>query len=206
MIVGIVLALVGAAGLATAAGPADGGDRTAALDDGHPAQAGQPAVGDQSAVAVTLDQAPDGVQRYNVTVRLEGPEGASLESASAGDVEGFEVRSQSDEAITFRAADLAENVQSGATDVSLGTVTVAGTGGESPDVTVATHDFRNDDSEQIDPSLSTEAASVDGGNAAAAGGGAGSGLADTLPGTPMVWAVAAVGFVAVLAVVAALRW
>lgn len=200
MIVGIAIALAVTAGLATAAGPADGSERTAAVDG-------------QSAVAVTLEEAPAGVQRYNLTVDLAGPDGARIESARAGDVEGFEVRSQTDDSITFRAADLAQNVQAGAADVTLGAVTVAGTDGDDPDVTVTTHDFRNDESEQIEPSLTVEPASVGDGSplagegpGASDGGGSGSGLADALPGTPVVWALGAAGLTVLLAVVAAWRW
>lgn len=186
-IVGIVLALIVGAGTVGAAGPADVSDRTAAVD------------GD-GGVAVTLPEAPDGVQRYNVTVALDSPSDARIENASAGDVKGFQVRSQDSSSITFRAADLQEEVQSGATDVSLGTVALSGADPADAEFSVTTHDFRNDESEQIDPELSVEAAGGSG-----AGGGGFGGLTETLPGSPIVWALGALGFTLLVGVLLAWR-
>lgn len=160
--------IVGLGVAAPAAASADVSDRTAQVEG-------------QSSAPVTLDDAPDGVQRYNLTVTLESPDGATIESASAGDVEGFEVRSQSDDAITFRAADLAENVEAGATDVTLATVEFAGGDGGTPTFDVTTHDFQNDEGEQIQPTLSVDAS----------GGGSADGIAEMLPGTPIIWAIGA---------------
>lgn len=207
VLVGIAIALIVGTGVATAAGTADVSDRTASIDASD-----QPAaVDDESAIAITLGDAPDGVQRYNLTVELTGPADARIVNVTAGDVEGFEVKSNSDDAVTFRAADLAENVQAGASDVTLGTLKVAGAGDSQPDLTVTTHDFTNDNSEQIDPQLSTESVSLDrvseieGTNGGDGGGSGGSAPTDALPGTPLIWAGAALGFTVVVGIIVAWR-
>lgn len=186
-IVGIVLALTAGSGLAAAVGPAGASDAPAPAVDGN---------GD---VAVTLAEAPDGIQRYNVTVSLDSASGTTIESASAGDINGFEVRSQTDDSITFRAADLGENVSAGASDVSLGTISLAGGDASDAEFSVTTHDFRNDESEQIDPDLSVGQPETGGSGAT------GGGLTDSLPGTPVVWAVGAVGFTLVVGALVVLR-
>lgn len=156
--------------------------------------------GEQTEVHVSLEDAPEGLQRYNVTVHLENGDVATVESAAAGDVESFQVRAKEDDAITFRAADLAESVQPGATDVSLGTVRLSTTNPGTSSVSVTVHDLRTDEGEQVRPS--TQAGTLTVRDDATAGDDGQSdsrrGLSSRLPGSPTVWAGGGAVLVAVL--------
>lgn len=194
VLVSIVLALTVTAGVASAAGTLSTSDQTVAVDE-------------QTQVAVTLDDAPDGVQRYNVTVRLENGDVGTIESASAGDVGAFQVRSQADDYITFRAADLSQNVQDGASDVTLGAITITATNPGTSKLTVTVHDFRTDDSEQMNPSVTagTLTAENDGTSGVDQPGGSRGvslqRLTALLPGSPPMWAAGGSAIVLLLLVV-----
>lgn len=191
VLVSIVLALTVSTGLVAAAGTVGVNDQTAV-------------VGEQSQVAVTLDAAPNGVQRYNVTVHLEQPEVASIESAAAGDVEAFQVRARTDDSVTFRAADLSQSVQDGATDVTLGRLTLATTNPGASELTVTVHDFRNDDGEQMNPAVSAGTLTVNedrGAGVVQSVGSFGARLqrvATSLPGSPPMWAAGGAVIVVIL--------
>ncbi|MCU4801809.1 hypothetical protein OB920_15625 [Halobacteria archaeon HArc-gm2] len=140
VLVSIVLVPALASGLAVATGPLGGTDRTVGVDE-------------RTRIPVTLDEAPAGIQRYNVTVRLENDDVAAIESASGGDIGAFQVRSRTADSVTFRAADLGQTVQPGATNVTLATVTVRSTAPGMSTVSYTVHDFRTDDSEQVSPAV-----------------------------------------------------
>lgn len=197
LLVGTVVVLTAITGVAAGANALDVEDSTASVDE-------------RTQITVSLDQAPDGVQRYNLTVALGDSSVASIESAAAGDVEGFQVRSRTDDAVTFRAADLSEGVEPGASDVTLGTITLATTTPGTSSLTVSVHDFQNDDGEQITPSVNDGTLTVQGG--AAAGDGAGPGPVGWLdrhtaglPGSGVLWAGAVAGVSAVIGTAAIVR-
>lgn len=180
----VTLALAVLVGTATTGVAADvGGDRPAQVDGG-------------TEVPVVLEDAPDGVQLYNVTVTLEGPSGASIESASAGDIEGFEVRSLSADAVTFRAADLGENVQPGASNVELASITVSGAEEGEVDLSTTVHQFENDEGDTIEPPLTLQSTG---------GGGPVSDITESLPGSPVLWAVGALVLTMAIGMMVALR-
>jgi|GEM_PF-6257237 len=140
VLVSIVLVPALASGLSVATGPLGGTDRTVGVDE-------------QTRIPVTLDEAPAGIQRYNVTVRLENDDIAAIEAASGGDIGAFQVRSRTTDSVTFRAADLGQTVQPGATNVTLATVTVRSTAPGMSTVSYTVHDFWTDDSEQVSPAV-----------------------------------------------------
>jgi len=147
VLVSIVLASTLAMGVSVAAVSVNGGTQTVGVDE-------------QTQIAVTLEGAPDGVQRYNVTVSLADSDVAEIESVSAGDIGAFQVRSQTRDSVTFRAADLSESVQAGQTNVTLGTLTIRSTAPGTSAVRYTFHDFRTDDSEQITPTVTPDAVTV----------------------------------------------
>lgn len=186
LLLGIAITLALGIGVAAAASGLGVGDQTAQ-------------VGEQTEVPVSLEGAADGLQRYNVTVHLESEDVATIESAAAGDVESFQVRASDDDSITFRAADLAESVQPGATDVTLGTVTLATTSPGTSTLSVTVHDLQTDDGEQVRPSTQAgtltvrdDAPAGDDGRSDSLGG------LSRLPGSPTVWAAGGVVLVAIL--------
>lgn len=190
LLLGIALALAVGAGAVAAAGGITVSDETATA-------------GDRTEVVVSMPEAPDGLQRYNVTVHLENAEIAMPASAAAGDVEGFQVRSTTEDSITFRAADLSESVQPGATDVTLGTITLEASNPGSADLTATVHDFQNDDGEQSEPAVSGGTVTVQGGGAS--GDGSLQQVASNLPGPTLAWAAGAVALALVLVVAFARR-
>lgn len=113
---------------ATAAGTAVVG----AQSDGPVLAVGDATVdpGETAQVAVTLDEAPKGVSGFAVNVSVADPSVATLTNVSLG--EGFEspggTTGITDDGSTvyMEAADLGQNVESGATDVTLATLTVRG--------------------------------------------------------------------------------
>lgn len=205
-----VTGTVGAAGAASVAG-SQSGDGTVTVANSTVTTDGT------TTAAVTLGTAPDGLQRYNVTVAVEDPSVASIDAVEPGDVGAFQVRSRSETAITFRAADLGETVQSGASDVSLGAVTVVGNEPGTTELTATVHEIRGDDSEPRQPAVEAGTLRVTGEDGAAAGENAGASGAPetgplddagaTLPGPPIAWiggGVAAL-VIAVLAVALVVR-
>lgn len=183
LLLGIAIAVAVSTGLAAAqASTLVVGDATAPVDG-------------QTTVPVSLEEAPNGLQRYNVTVRLDDPTVASMEAASAGDVEAFQERETGDDAVTFRAADLSEDVQPGATDVTLGTVAIRGADPGSTTLHATVHDLRNDDGEQVRPSVSAGTLTVESEGANLDSGGTVDELrrlGSRLPGPAVAWAVGAV--------------
>lgn len=193
LLIGIALTLAVGVGAAAETGAIAVSNGTATTDDG-------------AEVDLSMAEAPNGLQRYNVTVHLENPDVATIESASAGDIEEFQVRSTTEDSITFRAADLSESVQPGATDVALGTVTLEGSNAGSSELTVTVQDFRTDGGEQSDPTVSGGSFTVQKGTGASDGEQSGSlgDLASSLPGPPLAWA-AGIGALATLVLVAIVR-
>lgn len=123
---------------------ADGGDRllvttvpgTVTVGNGNDTQPPNPTVavedasvatGEQTSVPVVLSEAPDGVAGFNVTVNVADRSVATLVNASVTDQFGLTNVTVADERITLVGSDTEDNVQSDATDVQLGTVTVNGT-------------------------------------------------------------------------------
>lgn len=178
---GIALALALGVGVAAAASGLAVGDGTAPT-------------GEETEVTVSLAEAADGLQRYNVTVHLENPDVATVASAAPGDVESFQVRSNEDDSVTFRAADLAESVQPGATDVDLGTVTLTTTSPGTSALGVTVHDLQTDEGEQVRPSAEAGLLTVDDDARAGDGGQSESlgRLSSRLPGSPAIWAAGVV--------------
>lgn len=177
LVVGLAVALSLGPGVAAAA-------NTVAVDDVTAS------AGDEAAVVVTLDGAPDGLQRYNVTVGVSNADVATVESASAGDVEAFQVRSRAADSITFRAADLSESVEPGASNVTLGTVTLSTRDPGTAELVVTVHDFRTDEGEPLQPSTSRGTLAVERSDTAA--GDLPGGSLPGLPGPAIGWAVGAV--------------
>lgn len=117
----------------------------------------------EAVVDVVLDGAPDGLQRYNLTVRLVDGSAGSIEGVRAGDVEGFQERIATDDSVTFRAADLNRDVQEGAGEVVLASVVVGAAGSGGSEVDVVVHEMKDDSGESMEPAVTTGSIAVGGG-------------------------------------------
>lgn len=121
--------------------------------------------GSQGAVRITLSEAPDGLQTYQVTIELDDPRVANITGARPGEIrgDGFSVVSQSSSSITLRAADFNDKVQSGAREVNLGTVVFNETFGGRSDVTVTVDTLRDDNNSVFEASTSSGELIISGG-------------------------------------------
>jgi PGF-CTERM protein len=131
------------------------------------------AVGETTTVAVPLSAAPDGLSGFNLTVEAAG-ENARVVDAAVADEFGITTERVEDGQATLEGVDLGENVEAGAEDVRLGTVTVRGVGGGSADLGVDVRKMDDDDGEPVSPKTGTAEVTVtgdDGGSSSSPGDG-----------------------------------
>jgi len=141
--VALVLATVAATGPVTA------------VDADPTVTAGNASVerGQAVTVDVSLSDAPDGVAGFNVTVRLTDGAAATITDAELADGFGFgeaEVVAGGT-AVRFKAADVNETVESGASDVALGSVTLRGDRDGEVDLAVSVDRLDDDEGERVHP-------------------------------------------------------
>jgi PGF-CTERM protein len=121
--------------------------------------------GSQASVDVTVDELPDGLQTYEVTISLDDPRVANVTGGRPGDVrgDGFSVVSRSADSITLRGADFEDRVQPGAGSTRLGTVLLNDTYGGTSDISVTVSTMRNDNRSQVNFTTSAGEIEVTGG-------------------------------------------
>ena len=119
------------------------------------------AVGETTTIAVPLSAAPDGLSGFNLTVEAAG-ENARVVDATVADEFGITTERVEDGRATLEGVDLGENVEAGAEDVRLGTVTVRGVGGGSADLGVDVRKMDDDDGEPVSPKTGTAEVTVTG--------------------------------------------
>lgn len=121
--------------------------------------------GSEASVDVTLDEAPDGLQTYQVTIELEDPRVANITGARPGEVrgDGFSVVRMSRSSITLRAADFNERVEKGASRVQLGTVLFNDTYGGRSDISVTVDTLRDDNNSVFQADTSSGELIISGG-------------------------------------------
>ena len=131
------------------------------------------AVGETTTIAVPLSAAPDGLSGFNLTVEAAG-ENARVVDATVADEFGITTERVEDGRATLEGVDLGENVEAGAEDVRLGTVTVRGVGSGSADLGVDVRKMDDDDGEPVSPATGTAGVTVtgdDGGSSSSPGDG-----------------------------------
>jgi PGF-CTERM protein len=121
--------------------------------------------GSAASVGIELDEAPDGLQEYQVRVELENPRVANITGAQPGQVrgEGFSVVSQTSSSITLRGADFGNQVGPGDRRINLGTVYMNDTYGGETEISVTVEGFRDDNGNGTSPSASSGQLIVSGG-------------------------------------------
>ncbi|WP_246983667.1 PGF-CTERM sorting domain-containing protein [Halorientalis marina] len=125
----------------------------------------QVSAGSAASVGIELDEAPDGLQEYQVTIELENPRVANITGAQPGQIrgEGFSVVSQTSSSITLRGADFGNRVGPGDRRVDLGTVFMNDTYGGDSEISVTVDGFRDDNSNGTSPTASSGELIVSGG-------------------------------------------
>lgn len=129
---------------------------------------------DAEAVRVGLTEVPDGLAGYRVRLELHAPGVANVTGASYPDAFAHTTEPAIDpggQSVTVEAVDLEDEIQPGATDVTLATVTVAGVAGGETELRVAEVQVDADDGRRVAPSRSAGTVAV----GSAGGGSTGSG-------------------------------
>ncbi|WP_226022407.1 cell surface protein [Halomicrobium salinisoli] len=207
--VGCLVALLAAtAALSGATTAAGAGESTLAVGDA----AVDP--DERASVAVALDAAPDGLSGFEVRLRLADGDVGRVTSASYPD--HFQPTTEPEvgsdgRSVRVKAADLDGEVEPGAANVTLATVTVAGSAEGETAVTVESARIDGDGGGALDPSIDAGTVVVGDGDGSTAAGESGSGGAAVSPdgstggasgdGGPLGVPTAVVVGLAVLAVV-----
>ncbi|MFB6191853.1 MAG: dockerin type I domain-containing protein [Haloarculaceae archaeon] len=128
------------------------GDDTGTPSDGPAVSAGDAsvAVGETTTIPVVLNEAPDGLAGFNVSVSVEESGTATVVDASVSDQFGLSDPTADSARATLVAADTNGNVEAGATDVRLGTVTVRGEADGTTDLSVTINQLDADGGARID--------------------------------------------------------
>lgn len=95
-------------------------------------------------VGVALSEAPNGVAGYQVVVSVDNQTVAAITEASITDSFGFQNTNRSDGQVTLVASDTNSNVESGATDILLGTLTLSSQETGRTPLTVQVNQFDDD--------------------------------------------------------------
>jgi len=152
----VVLALLGAVAAAGTA-TAQGAQPTVVVTDGTVSTDGTTTVG------VVLMSAPNGLSGYYLDVSVESPETAAIESARYPDRFGLTsdpTIGTGGATITLEAADVEGALNPGATNVTLATVTIAGTSPGEVVVTVRPRQFDDDSGNVFTPTTHPGAVTV----------------------------------------------
>ncbi|EMA52949.1 hypothetical protein [Halococcus thailandensis] len=107
-----------------------------------------------TSVGLTLSTAPEGVSGYDLVVRLSDPSVGTITNASVADAFGLDRVSVSDNGtmVTLSGVDVDENVQPGATGISLGTVEITGESTGASDIVVEQVNLDDDNGTAVEPS------------------------------------------------------
>ena len=125
--------------------------------------------GESVEVSLSVDQLPDGLSGYKLTVVLDEPAVATIESVSFPSwVTLDRVSELPDSSVSLKAMDLQRKVQKGSKDTKLVTITLKGLSGGSTGITV-TESMFEDDMKYADGDESSQSSS------SSTGGGSGSG-------------------------------
>lgn len=120
--------------------------------------------GESTTANVSLTSVPEGLQTYEVTLTLQNASVARVGGISAGAIGGnaFEIIDQTDDSITFRAADFAGAVQAEDGPVTLATLELTDTSAGNTTFSVSVSQLTNDNGSEIPAEVRTTALIVDG--------------------------------------------
>lgn len=155
-------ATTGAGGPSTAGG--DAADATLTVSDGAVAP------GEQTAVAVSLSEVPEGLAGFEVTLELGSSGVATVANASYPEQYGYATTprvADDGQSVTLEAVDLHDEVQAGDRDVRLATVVVRGEDAGETDVAVSDLQVDADGGSRVEPALAPGTVEVTGASSGA---------------------------------------
>lgn len=104
---------------------------------------------------IQLDETPDGLQKYNITVSVSNAADTDISAIEAEEISGdeFQIVSQppDNQSVTFRAVDLGGNIGRNAGTVSFATLNLTNRDVSAGDIDVTVHALTNDDGGDISP-------------------------------------------------------
>jgi len=91
-------------------------------------QGGEVQVGEAIELDLMLVRSVEGIQRFDLTISIENPSIARMQGVSGGVISGafFQVASQTEESVRFRAVDLEGLIEPGAENLVLAEITLVG--------------------------------------------------------------------------------
>jgi parallel beta-helix repeat protein len=113
-------------------------------------------VGNTSTVNITINKVPDGLSGYNLTVSLSNASVAEILSVSPPSWAPLNDNSTLPaDVVWIKGVDLSDQVQSGATDINLGTLTLRGDRKGTTDIVIAVTKMDDDSGYPINPCTET---------------------------------------------------
>jgi PKD repeat protein len=120
------------------------------------------AIGESTSLAVILDSAPDGLAGYNISVSIEDPSVAVLTGVSYPSWVTIKYNSTfPSTSCWLKGLDLAEQIQAGAEDINLATVTIQGLKAGSAPVTLSVTLMNEDGGARMYPNIQDGVFTVD---------------------------------------------
>jgi hypothetical protein len=110
-------------------------------------------VGETTRVPIRLSEAPDGLAGYRLTVEVADPSVAAITAAAIPEEFGLTNASVGSDAAVLQASDTGRNVQPGATDIRLGTITLRGDAEGATSLAVSVEQVDADDGSRIVPTI-----------------------------------------------------
>ena len=137
---------------------ADSTPPTISVGDGAIAE-----VGSTTTVNITLDQAPNGLSGYKITVSVSDPSVAEITGVKFPSWATMNDNSTLPaDSFWMKAVDLNEEVEAGTTDIDLGTLTIRGDATGECEIDVAIEHVDDDSGDPINPSVSPGTLTVSG--------------------------------------------
>jgi len=124
----------------------------------------QAQVGTTVTVDLVLDQAPEGLQQYSMTLNISDPNIATFSDISGVALGGqfFQVSGASDAQLKFRALDLENKIRQGDENVVLARVTLNALASGSVELTLSVDAFVDDRGVKVDPQITNGVVTVSG--------------------------------------------
>jgi PKD repeat protein len=119
-------------------------------------------IGDTDAINMTLDSAPTGLSGYSINVTIDDPSVATISGVSFPEWASLhDTTMLPSSSCRIKATDMNEQVQAGATNINLATVTIQGLKGGSTPVTLTLNKMNDDDDALLSPTIVSGTFTVD---------------------------------------------
>ncbi len=116
---------------------------------------GEVKAGEQTSLKLTLEEAPKGMQRFDIQIKLDKPGVAVIESAQCEALPQSycQIKKLSSESIQIKGLDIEDTIKAGAKDLVLASLTFEGVSPGEVGITITVNNFFNDQSEWVEPLL-----------------------------------------------------